>query len=82
MKNPFDEIINILDKLSDEEKEVLIDNVQNEMDQIEKDLENVDKVKTVELPDGNRCGVINLSTFMTSREIEIFNYTKHIIGIC
>ncbi|MBC8427837.1 MAG: hypothetical protein H8D94_00035 [Candidatus Pelagibacter sp.] len=76
MSKSFDEILDILNKLTEDEKELLIDDVQQEMKRIEIDIENMNGSI-------NRLNddVIELSNFLTQEEMIIFNENKHITGM-
>jgi len=78
LSKSFDKILNILGKLTEDEKELLMDDVQQEMERIESDLSDVNgSINRL----GNDDYVIQLSKFMTQEEIIIFNENKHITGM-
>lgn len=78
MKKPFDKILNIISNLSDDEREMLLDSVQDEIELLESDIDVLNK-QLDEMDDDEYT--IDLSKFMTQEEIFIFNTNKHITGM-
>ena len=92
MTDKMNKLKDFIDNLSDEERERLDNQIENEMVRMDrllndvcngkisnhKDTQNVRYENNIKLGDG----VVDLRTFMTFEEMETFSMCKHVMGEC